>query len=455
MSTIVASSNSAADVQTAIGLALPGDTISVPAGAVTWDSAGVTCNKGIIIDFSGVSVTRGTGTTTLVAVTTHSTDRFRLTGGTFEQTVGNVGGVYPKQFTVNGSAFTNAKFRVDNCTFRSTASSAQLIAVYKAWGLIDNCTITGDDASELIHNEAWGSGVTTGWSDDVVPGSGDALYIEDCVISKYDQTDPYFWGTSALQSYYGSRTVIRYCTLNYCQIDQHGTPGSVGARWWEIYNNNFTIPAGGGNQSNYMDLRAGSGVMFGNTKSGGTNAGSGTIALREEDAGGYPELYQIGRGKDQALDPAYCWDNFKLPSGQATYVIDGRDYYSNTEKPGYTPYEYPHPLQGFPSPPSDLSATADGSSSIDLVWTDNSSDETGFKIERSVDGVTFAQIATVGAGVTSYADVGLAGGVTYHYRVRAYNDSGNSAYSNTANDTTEAEPILRAGGQNVALAAYI
>jgi hypothetical protein len=68
-----------------------------------------------------------------------------------------------------------------------------------------------------------------------------------------------------------------------------------------------------------------------------------------------------------------------------------------------------------------------------LSWTDNSNNETEFKIERSTDaGVTFTEIATVGANVTTYADTGLTPLTTYSYRVRASNSAGNSAYSNTA-----------------------
>jgi fibronectin type 3 domain-containing protein len=68
-----------------------------------------------------------------------------------------------------------------------------------------------------------------------------------------------------------------------------------------------------------------------------------------------------------------------------------------------------------------------------LSWTDNSNNETEFKIERSTDaGVTFTEIATVGANVTTYADTGLTQLTTYSYRVRASNSAGDSAYSNTA-----------------------
>jgi subtilisin family serine protease len=85
-----------------------------------------------------------------------------------------------------------------------------------------------------------------------------------------------------------------------------------------------------------------------------------------------------------------------------------------------------------PNPPSNLIAAATSSVQIDLAWTDNSDNETGFRIERSDDGVTFVQIDTVGANVTAYSDIGLQPNTTYWYRVRAYNGEGNSAYSNEA-----------------------
>src|SRR5215813_13908126 len=75
-----------------------------------------------------------------------------------------------------------------------------------------------------------------------------------------------------------------------------------------------------------------------------------------------------------------------------------------------------------PAAPSNLSAAAVSSSQINLAWQDNSSDETGFAIERAPSGSgPWSQIASVGAGVQSYSDVGLSAATTYYYRVRAYN----------------------------------
>jgi hypothetical protein len=102
--------------------------------------------------------------------------------------------------------------------------------------------------------------------------------------------------------------------------------------------------------------------------------------------------------------------------------------------------------------PSGLSATAVSSTQINLSWTDNSNNETGFKIERAPDSAgipgTFAQIATVGAGVTSYANTDLAGNTKYWYRVRAYNACADSMYSNNASATTQDEDTDRDGIQD-------
>ena len=85
--------------------------------------------------------------------------------------------------------------------------------------------------------------------------------------------------------------------------------------------------------------------------------------------------------------------------------------------------------------PGNLTATAAGTKRVDLSWNDNSTGETGFRVERSANNSKFSQIATVDAGVTSYSNTGLRRGKVYYYRVRA-NGTINSAYSNTASART-------------------
>jgi len=72
-----------------------------------------------------------------------------------------------------------------------------------------------------------------------------------------------------------------------------------------------------------------------------------------------------------------------------------------------------------------LTAIAVSQTQINLLWIDNSSDETGFKIFR--DGVDLLPSPKVGANITSFSDTGLICGTTYSYTVKATNAAGDSA----------------------------
>ena len=79
-----------------------------------------------------------------------------------------------------------------------------------------------------------------------------------------------------------------------------------------------------------------------------------------------------------------------------------------------------------PAPPSALVASKISESRIDLSWTDNASDEKGFKMQRMIDGGAWGAIWHT-RDTTSYVDTGLAAG-TYCYRIRSYSDDGFSTY---------------------------
>jgi hypothetical protein len=94
--------------------------------------------------------------------------------------------------------------------------------------------------------------------------------------------------------------------------------------------------------------------------------------------------------------------------------------------------------------PSNLTATAASTSQVNLSWQDNSSNETGFKIQRKTGpSGTWSQIEVTAANVVSYSDIGLNANTTYFYRVQAYNNSGDSIFSNEASVTTaNAVPVI-------------
>lgn len=76
---------------------------------------------------------------------------------------------------------------------------------------------------------------------------------------------------------------------------------------------------------------------------------------------------------------------------------------------------------------SNLIASSTG---ISLFWNHVNTNESSYSIERSTDGVNFAEVGTTTLNVTSFAQTGLPSG-TYYYRVRALNAIGYGAYGNT------------------------
>jgi hypothetical protein len=181
--------------------------------------------------------------------------------------------------------------------------------------------------------------------------------------------------------------VFRYNTVNDALVEAHSLQGNHRAtRKWEIYNNTFNqvkqamwVP---------MFIRGGTGVIFNNVVTGtwtnpniaidnvrscesrsvsGICNGSSSWDGNESDQAGYPCRDQIGRSTDQwlwtssnpyppqALDPAYAWNNKHGSEDVVFYhhncdtnkshIKVGRDIFTGIQKPGYTPYTYPHPLR--------------------------------------------------------------------------------------------------------------
>jgi hypothetical protein len=99
-----------------------------------------------------------------------------------------------------------------------------------------------------------------------------------------------------------------------------------------------------------------------------------------------------------------------------------------------------------PLPPSNLTGKATSTTEINLSWTDNSTNELGFKIERKTGTGIYSVIYTTNSNIVTIIDINLIPSTTYTYRVCSYNSTGNSStYSNEITVTTNTpitKPIL-------------
>ena len=120
-------------------------------------------------------------------------------------------------------------------------------------------------------------------------------------------------------------------------------------------------------------------------------------------------------------------------TASTTYYYRVRAYNANGDS-GYsnTANATTQAAAAVPNAPSNLTATAYSPTAVNLSWTDNSDNETGFEIQRQHTSLnTWVTVTTVGANVKTYSH-GSLNETWPKYRVRAYNASGNSAFSNEA-----------------------
>ncbi len=140
-----------------------------------------------------------------------------------------------------------------------------------------------------------------------------------------------------------------------------------------------------------------------------------------------PSLYDngYGTGIGYELDPAHAADAARSLNDSASMVAA---------------YRVAAPALAAPAAPSNLAASGVTYDSVALGWTDNATNESGYTVERSVDGLTFQEVASLGGDATSFPDVSVLPATSYAYRVRAFNSAGTSAYSATVSVTTPDAP---------------
>lgn len=107
----------------------------------------------------------------------------------------------------------------------------------------------------------------------------------------------------------------------------------------------------------------------------------------------------------------------------------------------YAPAPVTTPFVALPAAPTSLTASAQPSAKgggIILAWTDKSSNEDVFQIERKTGSAgTWQFLASVSANSVKYTDLTTVTRTLYYYRVRAYNAAGSSAYSNEVSATSK------------------
>lgn len=270
----------------------------------------------------------------------------------------------------------------------------------------------GNSATDI-----YGPDKTAGTSDDFEP----AAYPEVATISALADSDGAAGGTGPATTYGPDDTLASFS--NFSTNVVAGNP--------------VNSPGAG------IDVAAPGVSIFSTYKDGGYATLSGT-SMATPHVTGAVALYVAAHGRATTASQVAFIRQQIINAAQAPTSwgpADTRDPDNNHEGMAYV-NDAPPPAP--PAAPSGLMAAAVSASQINLAWTDNSGDESGFKIEHCTGSacVDFAQIAQVGANVTAYSDAGLTPATTFTYRVRAFNSGGNSDYSNSAEATTAAAPTI-------------
>lgn len=103
-----------------------------------------------------------------------------------------------------------------------------------------------------------------------------------------------------------------------------------------------------------------------------------------------------------------------------------------------------------PAPPTALTIAAITAQQVDLTWTDNSSYEESFVVQRSIAGGSFTDIATVGADVTTFRDVTISADETYRYIVSVTHEGVLTGSTNTLKVIFATAPPLAPSGLHAA-----
>lgn len=368
--TINAGSCTQSAVQSAVNSANDGDRVVVPSGTCTWSSAVTIANKTIIFQGSGsgaggTKIVHSGGGHTLVSVSAGSKkgrmeiSGFWFAGGSSNYWNGTAMQLYGPEGWKNLRVHHNV-FDGNNPWSIKGSSSTH--------GLIDNNTFKGNAYGIMLYGKG-----KADWAEPLTLGTADFFFVEG---NSFEFNDFYgATGVPVMDMDSGGRQVFRYNTVRHGMWETHdkARSGLVSANAFELYKNTFTATS---NKWKAFDVSAGTGVIWGNTITGDYSVPIGAMDYKSFDPrsvrkcdgtdpadqnvpgeSGWRCQYQIGtmgEGASAYSYPLYTWSNTKNGSTVGMQCTDGcnhlksgRDYINNgtTAKPGYTPYQYPHPLQ--------------------------------------------------------------------------------------------------------------
>lgn len=242
--------------------------------------------------------------------------------------------------------------------------------------------------------------------------------------------------TSPTYTYAGGVNTTSYshtgrsaATTYYYKIKAEGNPDST----WSAVKSATTTPSGLA-----ATTTSSSAITLTWTGNSGNSSITGyTIAYATNNSfSGAVYRYVAGAGTTS-------FNNTGLYSGTTYYYKIKAEGTSNSNDSAFTAYITAATTGAAPNAPSGLTASAASSSQINLSWTDNSSNETGFEVKRATDSAFTQNVAWIG-GIqgSSYSNTGLSASTTYYYKVRAEGTAQDSAYSGSASATTSSSGTI-------------
>ena len=132
-------------------------------------------------------------------------------------------------------------------------------------------------------------------------------------------------------------------------------------------------------------------------------------------------------------------DNGLAASSPYTYTVKAHNAAGDSGPSNEAQVTTPSAPVVVPAAPTSLTGVAGTPRSVELNWSDNSSNEEGFRIERRTGGGAWTQVKALGTDAIKWMDETVMPATVYSYRVKAYNAGGESAWSNEFTVTTPSE----------------